>query len=125
MLHIITGLICVYLVLRLVKPAAWSVRRKCCAALILLFISQYHLFVRIAFGTLVSPEWPLAVQWVMGALFGGFILLALADNSGELFQTFFQLFQRQLTASGTQATDIQQDFQKFVHSVHHASKRVN
>lgn len=77
MLHIITGLICVYLVLRLVKPAAWSIRRKCCAALILLFISQYHLFIRIAFGTLVSAEWPLAVQWVMGALFGGFILLAV------------------------------------------------
>jgi predicted MPP superfamily phosphohydrolase len=94
MLHIITGLICVYLVLRLVKPTSWSTGRKWLAALILLFISQYHLFVRIAFGTLVSPEWPLAVQWVMGWLFGGFILLATFTLFADIVAVVFRWLRR-------------------------------
>ncbi len=57
-----------------------------------------------------------------GLAFGGFILPTFIDDGGELFQAFFQLFQRQIAASCTQATDIQQHFQKFVHIGYHASK---
>ncbi|OSM49858.1 hypothetical protein WH06_25520 [Aeromonas salmonicida subsp. salmonicida] len=66
-----------------------------------------------------------ALMFFTGLTIGDFILLTFGNNSREFFQAFFQLFQSQLTARCAQATDIQQYFQKFVHSVHHASKGGN
>ena len=60
-----------------------------------------------------------------GLAFGRFILLALGDHLGQFLQSLFQLLQGQIAAGCAQTTDIQQNFQKFVHIGYHASRNIN
>jgi predicted MPP superfamily phosphohydrolase len=77
MFHVFSGLICLYIVLRLIPALPWPFAGKCLAALAVLLASQVHLINRTFFGTLASPEAPFAVVAAVGWLFGALILLAV------------------------------------------------
>jgi predicted MPP superfamily phosphohydrolase len=77
MFHIFSGLICFYIVFRLIPALPWSFVSKCAVAFVVLLISQVHLFNRIFFGNLASPEQPFGVVAGMGWLFGALVLLGV------------------------------------------------
>ncbi|MDR2614215.1 MAG: metallophosphoesterase [Candidatus Accumulibacter sp.] len=77
MFHVFSGLICLYIVFRLIPALPWPFAGKCAAALAVLLASQVHLLNRTFFGTLASPEAPFAVVAAVGWLFGALILLAV------------------------------------------------
>jgi predicted MPP superfamily phosphohydrolase len=77
MFHVITGIVCFYVVVRLVPSLPWPLAGKCFAALLVLVASQVHLANRLLFGNLSSPEVPFSVVAVLGGLFGALILLAV------------------------------------------------
>ncbi|MDR2787034.1 MAG: metallophosphoesterase [Candidatus Accumulibacter sp.] len=83
MFHAFSGLICLYIVCRLVPALPWPLAGKCLAVAALLLASQVHLISRAFFGTIASPELPFAVivvwGWLFGALFLLFIFLLLKD----------------------------------------------
>ncbi len=76
MFHAVVFAIYVYVLSRLVLPLPWPLGWKLLAALILLPLTQYHLILRGAFGSLASPEIPFAALAALGGAFGAFILLA-------------------------------------------------
>jgi predicted MPP superfamily phosphohydrolase len=89
MIHVFTGIVCLYVVVRFVPALPWPFAAKCLAALILAAASQAHLVTRWYFGNLASPEWPFHVALAMGWLFCSVFLLAvlllLKDVGAALF----------------------------------------
>jgi predicted MPP superfamily phosphohydrolase len=77
MFHVFSGLICIYIVCRLIPALPWSLASKCAVALAMLLVSQVHLFNRIFSGNLASPELPFGVVAGMGWLFGALVLLGI------------------------------------------------
>ena len=77
MFHAFSGIICLYVVFRLVPALPWPLAGKCLAALAVVLASQVHTINRMAFGTLASAEMPFAAVAALGGLFGTLILLAV------------------------------------------------
>ena len=77
MLHLIVGLIFIFVVFRFVFPLKISFKGKIAITLLLLVFSQQHLVNRLFFGTLASPELPAVVLAVQGGMFSTFLLLAV------------------------------------------------
>ncbi len=83
MFYAITGIMFLYVVLRLIIPLPLSGKARVLLGLFLLFVSQIHVFTRKFSGTMASPELPfpimLAVGWMFAAFFLLFLLLVLRD----------------------------------------------
>lgn len=83
MFHINLLIVYLYVVLRVVLPLPWSVRKRAALAIVLLVISKYHLLQIWTFGTMYSPEMPrplvLGMGWLFVAFFLMIILTALFD----------------------------------------------
>ena len=92
MIHALSGIICLYAIIRFTPSLPLPFAGKCFIALILMAASQVHLLSRGYFGNLASPEWPFHILLIMGWLFGSFFLLAiflLLKDAGAAF--FFVL----------------------------------
>ena len=76
MFHAFSGIICLYVICRLVPALPWPFAGKCLVALAVVLASQIHTINRMVFGTLAAAEMPFAVVAVLGWLFGTLILLA-------------------------------------------------
>ena len=77
MLHVFSGIILLFLVLRFVVPLKTTFRWKVIVTLLLLIMSQQHLVNRTIFGTLASPEMPAGVLAFQGWMLSSFLLLAV------------------------------------------------
>ncbi|MDR3056127.1 MAG: metallophosphoesterase, partial [Zoogloeaceae bacterium] len=77
MFHAFTGVICLYIVVRLVPALPLPMSGKCLVVLAVMAASQVHLINRLYSGNLASPEVPFAVVVALGWLFGAMVLLAV------------------------------------------------
>ncbi|MDR2695671.1 MAG: metallophosphoesterase, partial [Deltaproteobacteria bacterium] len=82
-LHVLAGLIFVYVLIRLILPLPVGKAIKLAAGLLLLLVSQQHAVIRHAFGGMASPELsvPLLLLsgWTFVSLLFLFLLLLLRD----------------------------------------------
>lgn len=83
--HFFAALIGIYVALRLVPPLHWRTGLKWAAGTGIVLLSLYHLFVRIFFGNLASPELPTWLLILMGWLFSSLFLLAIFFLLRDLF----------------------------------------
>ena len=83
MIHLLAGCIFLYVLIRLVLPLPVGGKFKLAAGVLLLLVSQQHVFVRHAFGNLASPELPvpllLVSGWTFISLLFLFVLLLARD----------------------------------------------
>jgi predicted MPP superfamily phosphohydrolase len=77
MFHAFSGILCLYVVFRLVPALPWPFAAKCLTALVVVLASHIHIVNRMFFGTIASAEMPFAVIAVLGWLFGAAILLGV------------------------------------------------
>ncbi|MDR0465906.1 MAG: metallophosphoesterase, partial [Deltaproteobacteria bacterium] len=82
-IHLLSGLIIVYVLIRLVIPLRASRAMKLSATALLLLVSQQHVIIRNLFGGMASPELPvpllLASGWSFASLLFVFLLLLMWD----------------------------------------------
>ena len=83
MIHLLAGLIFAYVLIRLVLPLPVNGKLKLAAAVLLLLVSQQHVLIRYAFGSMASPELPVPLLLVSGwsfiSLLFAFLLLLIRD----------------------------------------------
>ena len=83
MLLYVSGLLFLYLLIRLILPLPLGGKGKCAAALLLVLVSQQHHLCRLIFGNMVSPELPqpllILSGWLFISLFLFLLLLLLHD----------------------------------------------
>jgi len=83
LIHVLAGLIFVYMLIRLILPLPVSGKIKLPAAALLLLVSQQHVLMRYAAGSMAAPELPapllLASGWSFVALFFLLLLLLIQD----------------------------------------------
>ncbi|MCL2122985.1 MAG: metallophosphoesterase [Desulfovibrionaceae bacterium] len=77
MIHVLTGLIFVYALIRLILPSPLNGKIKLPAAVLLLLVSQQHALIRYAFGSMASPELPVPLLLVSGWSFASLLFLFL------------------------------------------------
>lgn len=85
MIHLIAGLLFLYLLIRFIFPLPLKRGPKIAAAVLLLAVSQQHLLTRSLFGSLSSPEIPPALIAVQGWMFVSLLLLFLLVLARDLF----------------------------------------
>lgn len=99
-LHIVSGIIGLYVVLRFVWPLPWRQTYKALLAVVLLLAANHHLISKQFFGSIASPEVPAAVIMALGWVYGTVLLLAVLllvkDVVGALCFVFFRKLGRAL-----------------------------
>ncbi|MBQ4133496.1 MAG: hypothetical protein IJD04_07185, partial [Desulfovibrionaceae bacterium] len=73
---IFSGLVSIYVIIRLIWPMGRTLRSRLAASFALLLVSQYHSIIRSFSGTLASPEVPAQLIMFCGWLYGAFLLAA-------------------------------------------------
>lgn len=72
MIRLIPSLPAVYVIARVVWPSPWPLALKLSASVLLLIVSQYHLWSRLSSGSVFAPEFPrplvIVFNWAFGAL---------------------------------------------------------
>lgn len=91
LMHIVTGIISLYVIIRLIFPLSVSWEFKLILAILILLVAQYHFFNRYFFGGMASPDLPYPVLLFCGWLFVAFILLFLLLLIKDCFALFFWL----------------------------------
>ena len=74
--HVVTGLLGLLVVLRVIRPMPWPAWLKIVVSVVILVTSVHHLWTRLAFGTMFSPEVPRAVVIAANWIFGSTLLAA-------------------------------------------------
>jgi hypothetical protein len=77
--HIVTGLLGLYVALRFVGPLPWPIVARVALSILIVLVSLHHLWTRLAFGTMFSPEAPRAVVIAANVIFGTTLLIAIAQ----------------------------------------------
>lgn len=75
LIHLISGLIFLYLFVRLILPLPTGRAVKAGAGFLLLLVTQQHFLIRTFFGSMASPELPPTMIMVLGWSFVSLILL--------------------------------------------------
>ena len=92
MIHVIAGLIALYVIWRFVWPLKWPAAARMLLSALLLLAAEHHLITRNFFGTMASPEVPGPVIMALGWAFGALLLLAVfllaADVAGLALSAF-------------------------------------
>ncbi|KQT87611.1 metallophosphoesterase [Methylobacterium sp. Leaf466] len=76
MFHLIFGLPCLYVIIRVLWPLPWPLAVKAAVAILLLIASQYHLWSRLSSGSVFAPEFPRALIVLFNWAFGAIVLVA-------------------------------------------------
>jgi uncharacterized protein len=84
MFHVIFGLPCLYVIVRVLWPLPWPFALKVCVAVLLLIASQYHLWSRLSSGSVFSPEFPRTLVILLNWAFGAIFLLAAMQVTLDL-----------------------------------------
>lgn len=104
MLHVIGGVLALYVIRRLVWPIRCPARFRWILAGVVLLSSQHHLVTRTFFGSMPSPEVPSFVLIVLGWAFGSLVLSAcllfIADVAGVAMRVAARRKRQSPPASG-------------------------
>lgn len=85
MFHTVTFGLGLYVVVRFLWPLPWPKLLKTVIASILLLVSVHHLFNRLVFGDMFSPEVPREMIVVVNWIFGSILLIALSQFVVDVF----------------------------------------
>jgi predicted MPP superfamily phosphohydrolase len=77
MFHLIFGIPWLIVAGRFILPLPWSWTLKIALAVLLLLVSQYHLFSRLSSGSVFSPEFPRPLILAFNLLLGAMLMLAV------------------------------------------------
>jgi len=77
MFHLIFGVPWLIVAARFILPLPWSWALKIALAVVLLLVSQYHLFSRLSSGSVFSPEFPRPLILAFNLLLGAMLMLAV------------------------------------------------
>ena len=75
-----------FVLLRFVLPLPWSVTAKILTAIVLLGVSQFHLWSRLSSGSVFTPEMPRAIVIAFNVGFGAIVLLAVFQLVSDLLR---------------------------------------
>src|ERR1700710_3153179 len=88
MLRLIPSLPALYVAARVVWPSPWPLALKLGVTVLLLVVSQYHLWSRLSSGSVFAPEFPRPVvilfNWAFGSLALATPILFALDAAGLL-----------------------------------------
>lgn len=74
------------MLLRFVLPLPWSVTAKILVAIVLLVVSQFHLWSRLSSGSVFAPEMPRAIVIGFNVGFGAIVLLAVFQLTADVLR---------------------------------------
>lgn len=96
MFHLMFSLPCLYVIARFIWPMPWAVQARVAVAILLVLVSQYHLYCRFSSGSVFSPEFPRLVVVLFNWGFGAILLTAVFQLIVDIGTLIATLIRRRL-----------------------------